>query len=338
MYKKVLVYIFIVASMLTGCTQNDSHTEVTLKKKVKVVCHKNTNYAYHMLSVAKCVYDNEYGERYAILHDKEDLGVLKKNEKLLMCVGGEYSGELFAYFIGIPSLLGEDINLKLYYNELAQLNWNKGLELLAETDYDSQREFFRAELEAFLKDESNKKIFVQIAEVFRDNYDIYIKEIWTESQKDIEVVAQRMNKTFSEKDYISEWENILGYEYPYEQFEVILCNSIENGPEAMNIFDKDIFQIPKEEEYNAKIDMISHEIGIFNLMPYLYDAQNSKVFFSAYHEFESLAEYFNQKLGHNLCSGMGDEQLIVMYKEMLEKDPNMTPKEMFEKAISQKNK
>ena len=32
--------------------------------KIKFVANRDTNYVFHMLSVAKCGYDNEYGEKY----------------------------------------------------------------------------------------------------------------------------------------------------------------------------------------------------------------------------------------------------------------------------------
>lgn len=45
--------------------------------KIHFTANKDTNYIFHMLSVAKCGYDNQYGDKYKSLYPNEDLTVLK---------------------------------------------------------------------------------------------------------------------------------------------------------------------------------------------------------------------------------------------------------------------
>jgi len=45
---------------------------------IKALLSKNANYIYHMLSVSKCGYDNDYGDKYRVYHAEIDLKTLKK--------------------------------------------------------------------------------------------------------------------------------------------------------------------------------------------------------------------------------------------------------------------
>ena len=69
--------------------------EVYIINKIRFTANKDTNYVFHMLSVAKCGYDNEYGNHYRHLYPKEDLALLKSNEKLITVCGGEHCGMLY---------------------------------------------------------------------------------------------------------------------------------------------------------------------------------------------------------------------------------------------------
>ncbi len=76
--------------------------------KVRFVANKDTNYVFHMLSVAKCGYDNTYGSYYRNLYPAEDLAVIKENEPLLSVCGGEHCGFLYGTLVSeiiIPSLI-----------------------------------------------------------------------------------------------------------------------------------------------------------------------------------------------------------------------------------------
>jgi hypothetical protein len=47
--------------------------------KIKMIADRETNYIYHMLSVAKCGYNNDYGAKYRSDYPEEDLVKLKKH-------------------------------------------------------------------------------------------------------------------------------------------------------------------------------------------------------------------------------------------------------------------
>ena len=56
--------------------------------RIKPIVSIDTSYVFHMLSVAKCGYDNDYGKGFTHLHSVQDLKVLKDNENLLTVEGG----------------------------------------------------------------------------------------------------------------------------------------------------------------------------------------------------------------------------------------------------------
>jgi hypothetical protein len=72
-----------------------------------------------MLSVSRCGYDNEYGQKYLSIHSTNDLKILKDNEKFITVSGGEHCGELYWFFIAIPSSI--DSEAVEYYNLLKDL-------------------------------------------------------------------------------------------------------------------------------------------------------------------------------------------------------------------------
>lgn len=92
--------------------------------KIKTKVSRETNFVYHMLSVAKCGYDNEYGTKYAApLHSADDLEVLKKNETLITVKGGEHCGELYWWLVSLPA--SSDEAASLYYEAFKQEHHQK---------------------------------------------------------------------------------------------------------------------------------------------------------------------------------------------------------------------
>ena len=62
-----------------------------------MIASRKANYIYHMLSVARCGYDNDYGAKYRGDYPQEDLALLKKHERLMTCAGGIHQKLAFRY-------------------------------------------------------------------------------------------------------------------------------------------------------------------------------------------------------------------------------------------------
>jgi hypothetical protein len=61
--------ILLFAITLAGCIGTETiktKGNPESKNKIKAKISRETNYVYHMLPVAKCGYDNEYGNNYAL--------------------------------------------------------------------------------------------------------------------------------------------------------------------------------------------------------------------------------------------------------------------------------
>ena len=61
--------------------------------KILFSADPDINYVFHMLSVAKCGYDNAYGEKYRGRYDPADLKCIKDQELHLTVRGGEHCGD-----------------------------------------------------------------------------------------------------------------------------------------------------------------------------------------------------------------------------------------------------
>jgi len=105
--------------------------------KIRTKVSRETNYIYHMLSVSKCGYDNDYGNTYLSKHSADDLMMLKENEALITVKGGEHCGKLYHWLVSVPASL--DIEAIKQYNSVHALFLPT-----AEPDFaDKVNEFYR---------------------------------------------------------------------------------------------------------------------------------------------------------------------------------------------------
>ena len=51
--------------------------------RIRFAANPDTNYVYHMLSVARCGYDNTYGARFRPDYPPEDLAILNSHEDMI---------------------------------------------------------------------------------------------------------------------------------------------------------------------------------------------------------------------------------------------------------------
>ena len=71
--------------------------------KIRMTADRETNFVFHMLSVAGCGYDNTYGESHRSHYPEEDLAVIRENEEQLTVCGGQQDiliGETQAAVVG----------------------------------------------------------------------------------------------------------------------------------------------------------------------------------------------------------------------------------------------
>lgn len=295
--------------------------------KIKTKVSREANFIYHMLSVSKCGYDNEYGQKYSSMHKADDLKILKDNEKMITVKGGEHVGELYTFFVAIPASL--DAEAAGYYKSLKNIfeagdideNLNQYVSLYSEllyTDLDKTTEIFMR----------LKPQLLAMSNIMISNYDIYCSKIWEKSREELQAYSNGIQKAFENDNICSKLEKLTGISLGYD-FIASFCNSLSGGAEAIDISNtQDIFGIGRNYEWAKKF--ISHEYVIFlfkkSFPKSLFTLQNWKCI-------ESLAEfYLKQTIGLDLEYFEDLKDIIVFYEEECKLSPNVTALELFDKA------
>lgn len=209
--------------------------------KIRFTANRDTNYVFHMLSVAKCGYDNGYGEKYRSLYAEDDLAVIKENEKLLTVQGGEHCGRLFHLMVCRPSW-GE-VCAKEYFLDLPQrILWDDIREI-----YAPYAQVIRA-----------------VAGVMAKYYDHYIRDIWPGEQESIRKYLPPLEEFFEKSGFTEKAEALVGSSLRREWFTATMVTSVENGAEAIDISDEqDLFGIQRSHE--DAVYFIGHEFHLFAL-------------------------------------------------------------------------
>ncbi len=242
--------------------------------KIRFIASQDTNYIFHMLSVAKCGYDNKYGDSYKHFYPQHDLDLLKQYEQMISVCGGKHCGEL--YGILVCEAAAAAVSAKEYYTRLVH-------------------EFYSNDGPPGL--ESYHNIICQIAEVMIKHYDHYVINIWDREQSKITKYIPAVLQLFEESNFTEKAEEVIGCSLLHDCFTATLVTSVENGAEAIDITDEqDVFGIertPLDAFY-----FIGHEYIIYLLFNALKE-ENAFRELNTWNITEGLAEYYlKQVLGN----------------------------------------
>lgn len=275
--------------------------------KIRFVANKDTNYVFHMLSVAKCGYDNAYGDYYRKLYPAEDLAVITENDQLLTVCGGEYCGFLYGTLVGGAACA--NVPAKDYYAELLRM-----------VEDDEVSEGYEEYID----------IVCKISTVMMKHYDSYIENIWEDEEKKIKEYIPQVLRFFEESNFTDKAEEVVGYKLPSEYFTATLVTSVQNGAEAIDIStEQDVFGIVRKP-----IDafyFIGHEFIIYLLFSALKE-ENAFQRFDTWSITEGLAEYYLKKI-------MGDtrffdsQQKYVKFFEECESNGILSAAELYRMGL-----
>lgn len=256
--------------------------------KIKMIADRETNYIYHMLSVAKCGYNNDYGAKYRGDYLEEDLVRLKKHESLITCAGGSHWGELYTLMLCYPAAQWTG-DAKSFYREI-----------INQADSGDVPEQYLALAPAAR----------EIADVMVRSYDHYINDIWPEDRKLLEDYIARVMPLFEQSDFTDRAETVVGCKLSVEAFHPSMVTSIQHGAEAIDISETtDIFGISRSPEDSFLF--IGHEFIIYLLKQALREEDAFKRF-ETWEPTEALAEYYLKKLTGNTLFG-GVQKWIDLY-------------------------
>lgn len=285
--------------------------------KIKTRINKETNYIYHMLTVAKCGYDNAYGNKYQSYHNQEDLALLKKYEDFITVRGGEHCGALYYCLVIFPAR--GQFSAYQYYSELIKVFQDKksSSELL---DTNCILEYYSA----------YEDIIIDIATVMMNNYEIYCTNIWPDSNAIIQKYALSLDKMFGESDFTDKAESMVGQKLNSTEFYVTLCNSLYCGPEAIDIdHNQDVFGIDRSLE--DAFFFIGHEYIIYLLKQALAESSAFKTL-SVWGLTEGLADFYMKLIMGTLRFTDENQKYVDFYMDLYETNNQLTALELYSAA------
>lgn len=273
--------------------------------KIHFAANADTNYVFHMLSVAKCGYDNAYGEKYRKLYPAEDLSVLYKNADLLTVCGGEHLGKLYWLMVSKPACA--EVPAKEYYKNLAK----------AAVEYNLEERYIPF-----------SETIKSVSEIMTKHYDSYIENIWPKDKEKIEKYIPPVLEYFEKINFTDKAEKFIGTGLD-NNFIAELVASVEGGAEAIDISDEqDVFGI--ERSLMDSVYFIGHEFIIYLLFKTLKN-ENAFKTLETWSITEGLAEFYLKKI-------MGDtrffrqQQKYVEFYEQCSKNVLLSAAELYRLA------
>ncbi len=274
--------------------------------KIRFTVNQDTNYVFHMLSVSKCGYDNAYGEKYRNRYPAEDLQIFTDNKELLTVCGGSHCGALYGIMVCEPAC--GKVSAKDYYGELV-------------------RRIKANELDETLSTYAG--VIQTVSEIMIRHYDDYTECIWPAEQERICAYIPQLEAHFEDSTFTEQAEALVGCKLQNDFLTVTFVNSVENGPEAIDISkEQDLFGI--ERSFLDSVYFIAHEFIIYLLFEAL---KNEDAFrsFDTWSKTEGLAEYYLKKIMGN-TRYFNEQQKHVEFYESCEADHVLSAAELYRAA------
>lgn len=273
---------------------------------IRFAANPDTNYVYHMLSVARCSYDNAYGARFRPDYPPEDLAALKAHEDMITVRGGEHCGALYHMMVTVPARAEQ--SAKAFYTDL--------LDEAVNGPVPPEAEVYRP-------------IVADICRVMIRHYDDYIVRIWPEQENAIRRYIPLVEEQFAQSHFADRAVDLLGCHLPGNNFTATMVTSVENGAEAIDISPElDVFGIVRNPE--DAFWFIGHEFIIYLLKTALKD-ENAFQSFATWPVTEGLAEYYLKKLLGS-TRFFNAQAKIVVFLEQLPSAESMPAAELYRQA------
>ena len=258
--------------------------------KIRFSADPEINYIFHMMSVAKCGYDNAYGEKYRGRYDPADLKCIKDQELHLTVRGGEHCGDWYGPMVCGPARSG--VTAKEYYAETVAWIESGKLDLPDDT----------------------LAAIIRVCRVMIGYYDDFMENIWPAEKNRITEYIGTMRTAFDESDFTAKAETLVGVSLPSGRFTAALVSSVEGGAEAIDITDtQDVFGIERCPE--AEKAFVAHEFIIYLLKIALKD-EEAFLSFENWTMTEGLAEYYLQKTDSSSRSFQSCQEQAEVYRQL----------------------
>ena len=282
--------------------------------KIRFEIDPNVNYLYHMLSVARCGYDNDYGAKYRPLYPAEELAVFADNSELLTIQGGVHWGELYSLLIFNPAGYAE--SLPDYYGEVL-----------------ATCESIRAGVIPEWVDEPlipYTALIGQLSQILLKHREGYLRDIFPGERARIAEAIAPVQAWFWTHDFTARAEELVGCELAAEAFTATMVSSVAHGPEAIDLTpEKDLFGIDRSTM--DAVYFIGHEFIIYLLKSALReeDAFRSN---ATWPLTEALAEYYLKRLMGDTRFFDGQREWRMFYERQA---PGLTAVQLYRLALQE---
>jgi hypothetical protein len=319
-------------------------------KKVTAVVEEGPNYIFHLMAVARNGFNSDYAETYKDAVPSDDIAFLTQKRELLSFGAGS-GGELVDIIIFLPSYfnLETEDSLRDYFR-LLESALDSGDFRLFFQKYGSHLEklklwlFFEEEFygkwqEYLISKNKFRQDIAQIRSLVLRNHSVYDKRVWPVEREKLIVIAREINDYFGSDDYISRWETLTGETFKFNEYQIVLCSAIKNGPNADSLgYDRVVFY--HDNPFDKTVQFICHEIGTHILISLLREIYNRDKFDPAlvYAAFETLAMYYNtivlrkDNLAYNLPD-FHEKEFLSIYRDLCHKNPRIGPRDLLINGI-----
>ena len=294
--------------------------------QILIEIHPEVNYVTHLYTLAELGFsDPAYAAKYGNSLPKAAIDTLQKYKEYLTFGQGENAPYSWFFF------------------KVAQETFSNADELKTIMD-DYREEAIRMGAPA-----NEMAIPTTIANVYVENYDNYLKNVYPQVKAEMEERQQLLSQKMQEQSFVRDWERVTGYAWHRGDYHWLLYRAGQKGPSYNNLNDS-----TNTVWYNQNIDyqlaMFSHEFGIFlmqdSIDPIVEEFKeytrkldsDRDLTYVPWRAFESLACWYNCKIAGRKTAdyhafGEADVQTFCRIFDRLSNFGISDPAELYRKGI-----
>lgn len=261
--------------MMTGCTRKLPVEErfVSDYRTIKTVYELGDNYINHMYLMAMGpTYDQPYYESYKSTVSIDNLKMLKDNADYMAFDNKNFAYSSYLYFIPAKYNFNTKVKWEIYFKDL--LAFIDGSNETFLTSYNLEN-YFGSGIDP---QSVELEVMNKLSEIYIESFDKYKKDVWTEVIWTLHNKSIELNDILEKMDLIGEWERATGHPYIYDEYVVSLFYSGKSGPQMNNLgSNKNLMYYQVGGNTEEMIQLMSHELGVQMLMPYIYKYYSSYI-------------------------------------------------------------
>ena len=294
--------------------------------QILIEIHPEVNYVTHLYTLAELGFsDPAYAAKYGNSLPKAAIDTLQKYKEYLTFGQGENAPYSWFFFKVAQETFSNADELKTIMND------------------------YREEAIRMGAPANEMAIPTTIANVYVENYDNYLKNVYPQVKAEMEERQQLLSQKMQGQSFVRDWERVTGYAWHRGDYHWLLYRAGQKGPSYNNLNDS-----TNTVWYNQNIDyqlaMFSHEFGIFlmqdSIDPIVEEFKeytrkldsDRDLTYVPWSAFESLACWYNCKIAGRKTAdyhafGEADVQTFCRIFDRLSNFGISDPAELYRKGI-----